>query len=189
MLFCAFRFKANYLKTRSLSTFGREASLQRPKLPPPPRKVIGKPIKSHSLLCKVCFPSKMGCSPLKKGMFPSQKRCSVDKISASYMCLGFFSSSLSTISIHPLKISDRTLEKIPCQARTASLMFFFSCQFLLRLVVLVTDHTRPLESLNKGDRVVVPWYLVHTLVKPAPKSSRTVTKFKRSIQDEGQSRL
>ena len=60
----------------------------------------------------------------------------------------------------PLKISDRTLEKIPSQVRTASSMFCFSCRFLLRLVVLVTDHTKPLESLNRGDRVVVPCYLI-----------------------------
>ena len=82
--------------------------------------------------------------------------------------LRIFSSSLSTVP--PLKISDTTLEKISSQARTASPMFFFSCRFLLRLVVLITDHTKPLESLNRGDRVVVPWYLVHTLVKPVPKA-------------------
>ena len=60
----------------------------------------------------------------------------------------------------PLKISDRTLGKIPSQARTAASMFCFSCRFLLTLVVLVTDHTKPLESLNRGDRVVVPCYLI-----------------------------
>ena len=89
------------------------------------------------------------------------------------MCLGFFSSSLPTVPL--LKISNRTLGKIPSQARTASSMFFFSYRFLLRLVVLVTDHTKPLESLNRGDRVVVPWYLIGStwpihLVEPVPKA-------------------
>ena len=37
-------------------------------------------------------------------------------------------------------------------------------------MVLVTGHTKPLESLNRGDRVVVPSYLVHTLVEPVPKA-------------------
>ena len=87
-------------------------------------------------------------------MFPSKKGRSIKKISASYMCLGFFSSSLSNVP------SDRTLEKIPSQARTASSMFCFSCRFLLRLVVLVTDHTKPLERLNRGDRVEVPRHLI-----------------------------
>ena len=137
------------------------------------------------LSCKVCFPLKMGCSPLKKGCFLPKK--GVHKISASYMCSGSFSSSLSTV--HPLNTSDRTLEKIPSQARTASSMCFFSCQLLLRLVVLVTDRTKPLERLNRGDRVVVPWYLIHTLVEPVPEGSGTVTKFKRSMQDEGKLRL
>ena len=43
-------------------------------------------------------------------------------------------------------------------------------------MVLVTDHTKPLERLNRGDRVEVPrhligstWY-VHTLVEPVPKA-------------------
>ena len=43
-------------------------------------------------------------------------------------------------------------------------------------MVLVTDHTNPLERLNRGDRVEVPrhligstWY-VHTLVEPVPKA-------------------
>ena len=87
-------------------------------------------------------------------MFPSQKGRSIEKISASYMCLGFFSSSLSKVP------SDRTLEKIPSQARTASSMFCFSCRFLLGLGVLVTDHTKPLERLNRGDRVEVPRHLI-----------------------------
>ena len=87
-------------------------------------------------------------------MFPSQKGCSIEKISASYMCLGVFSSSLSKVP------SDRTLERIPSEARTASSMFCFSCRFLLRLVVLVTDYTKPLERLNRGDRVEVPRQLI-----------------------------
>ena len=87
-------------------------------------------------------------------MFPSQKGRSIEKISASYMCLGFFSSSLSKVP------SDRTLEKIPSQAKTASSMFCFSCRFLLRLVVVVTDHTKPLERLNRGDRIEVTRHLI-----------------------------
>ena len=132
--------------------------LQRPELPRPPRKVIGKRIKNRVPLMKSLFTRKNGAFSFEEGMFPSQNGCSVEKLWASYMCLGFFSSSLSTVP--PLKISIRTLEKIPSQARTASSMFFFSCRFLLRLVVLVTDHTKPLESLNRFDRVVVPWYLI-----------------------------
>ena len=38
-------------------------------------------------------------------------------------------------------------------------------------MVLVTDHTKPLESLNRGDRVVVPCYLIGgTMVEPVPKA-------------------
>ena len=98
----------------------------------------------------------------EEGMFPSQKGCSVENISASYVCLGFFYHHYLQSSPPPpkKKISNRTLEKIPSQARTASSMFFFFCRFLLRLVVLVTDHTKPLEDLNRGDRVVAPWYLI-----------------------------
>ena len=87
-------------------------------------------------------------------MFPSQKGLRKEKISASYMCLGFFSSSLSKVP------SDRTLEKMPPQARTASSMFCFSCRLLLRLMVLVTDNTKPLERLNRGDSVEVPRHLI-----------------------------
>ena len=107
---------------------------------------------------KSMFSHKNGVFSFEGGMFPSQKGCSVEKISASYMCLGHF--FIITVYSPPLKVSDRTLEKIPSQARTASSMFFVSWWFLLRLVVLVTDHTKPLESLNRGDRVVVPWYLI-----------------------------
>ena len=108
------------------------------------------------------FSRKNGTFSFEEGMFPSQKGCSVEKISASYMRLGFFSSSLSTAPPPPpqLKIPNRTLEKIPSQDRAVSSMFFFSCRSLLRLVVLVTDHTKPLGSLNRGDRVVVLWYLI-----------------------------
>ena len=109
---------------------------------------------------KSLFSRKNGAFSFKEGMFPSQKGYSVEKMSASYMCSGSFSSStLSTVPPPARKISNRTLEKIPSQARTASSMFF-SCRFLLRLVVLVTDHTKPLESLNRCDRDVVPWYLI-----------------------------
>ena len=92
---------------------------------------------------KSLFSRKHGAFSFEERMFPSQKGCSVEKISASYMWLGVSSSSLSTVP--PLKISDRTLEKISSQSRTASSMFFFSCRFLLRLAVLVTDHTKPPE--------------------------------------------
>ena len=131
-----------------------EASLQRPELPRPPRKVIGKRIRNRVSLMKSLFSRKNGVFSFEEAMFPSQKGRSIEKISASYMCLGFFSLSLSKVP------SDRTLEKIPSQARTASSMFCFSCRFLLRLVVLVTYHTKPLESLNRGDRVVVPCHLI-----------------------------
>ena len=140
---------------------GGEASLQRPELPRPPRKVISKRIKNRVSLMKSLFSRKNGVFSFGEGMFPSQKGCSVEKNSASYECLGFFHHHClqSPPPPPPLKISNRTLEKIPSQARIASSMFFFSCRFLLRLVVLVTDHTKSLESLNRGDRVVVPWYL------------------------------
>ena len=122
-----------------------EASLRRPELPRPPRKVIGKRIRNRVSLMK---------SLLWRSVFPSQKGRSIEKISASNMCVGFFSSSLSKVP------SERTLEKIPSQARTASSKFCFSCRFLLRLVVLVTDHTKPLERLNRGYRVEVPRHLI-----------------------------
>ena len=118
---------------------------------------------------KSLFSRKNGVFSFEEGMFPSQKGCSTEKISASYMCLGFCRHHCLQ---YPTKISDRTLEKIPSQDRTASSVFCFSCRFLLRLVVLVTNHTKALESLNRGDRVVLPdrWYLVHILMEPLPKA-------------------
>ena len=109
----------------------REASLQRPELSRPPRKVIGKRIRNRVSLMK---------SLLWRSDVSLPKGRSIEKISASYMCLGFVSSSLSKVP------SDRTMEKIPSQARTASSMFCFSCRFLLRLVVLVTGP----QSLWRG---------------------------------------
>ena len=104
---------------------------------------------------KSLFSHKNEVFSFEERMFPSQRGCSGEKISASYMCLGLF--LIITVYSPPLKVSDRTLDIIPSQARTASSMFFFSCRFLLRLLVLVTDHTKPLlESLNRGDRVVAP---------------------------------
>ena len=100
---------------------------------------------------------KNGVFSFEEGMFLPPKGCSIEKIPASYMYLGFYHHHCLQ---YPTKISDRTLEKIPSQARTASSVFCFSCRFLLRLVVLVTDHTKPLKSLNRGDRVVVPCYLI-----------------------------
>ena len=91
-------------------------------------------------------------------MFPSQKGCSIKKKFGQLHVLRIF--FIIIVYSTPLKISDRNLEKIPSQARTASSMFCFSCRFLLRLVVLVTDHTKPLESLNRGNRVVIPCYLI-----------------------------
>ena len=44
-------------------------------------------------------------------------------------------------------------------------------------MVLVTDHTKLLESLNRGDRVVVSSYLVHTLVEPIPKLVELVLNY------------
>ena len=66
---------------------------------------------------KSLFYRKNGVFTFEEGMFPSQKGCGVEKISASYMCSGSFLSSLSTV--RPLKLSNGTLEKIPSQARTA----------------------------------------------------------------------
>ena len=99
----------------------------------------------------------MGCSPLKKGCFPPKKGVVQKKFRPATCAKDFFVIIACRI---PLKISDRTLEKIPSQARTASSVFCFSCRFLLRLVVLVTSHTKPLESLNRGDKVAVPCYLI-----------------------------
>ena len=44
-------------------------------------------------------------------------------------------------------------------------------------MLLATDHTKLLESLNRGDRVVVSSYLVHTLVEPIPKLVELVLNY------------
>ena len=51
---------------------GGEASLQRPELPRPPRKVIGKRIKNRVSLMKSFFSRKNGVF-LKKACFPPKK--------------------------------------------------------------------------------------------------------------------
>ena len=150
MLFCVSRFKVHYLKPGFHLILGGEASLQGPELPRPPRKVIGKRIKNRVSLMKSLFSHKNGVFSFEEGMLPSQKGCSVEKISASYICLGFFHHHCLQ---SPLKISNRTLEKILSQARTAFTMFFFSCRFLLRLVALVTDNTKPLERYKASREI------------------------------------
>ena len=127
--------KATTWKPGLLLILCGEASLQRPEFPRPPRKVIDKRIKNRVSLMKSSFSRKNGVFSIEEGMFSSQKGCSVGKNFCQLHVLRIFSSSLSIVS--PLKVSNRTLEKISSQARKASPMCFFSCQFLLRLVELV----------------------------------------------------
>ena len=49
----------------------------------------------------------------------------------------------------PLKISDRTMEKISSQARFLNVLLFLS----ISVETGGSGHTKPLESLNRGDKV------------------------------------
>ena len=83
----------------------------------------------------------MECSPLKKDVSLS-KRVRHRNNFPSYICIAFSSSSAT------VPCPTKTLGRISFQPIAASSLFFFSCRFLTSLVVLFTDYTKPLESLN-----------------------------------------
>ena len=128
-----------------------DTSLQRPELPSPSQKnpnknKIGKQIKNGVSLIKRLFSHKNRIFSLEKGMLPFLIGRGIEKISASYICISFF---IIIIIYNPsplLKIPNRIPAKTPFQARTTSSLFFFSCRFLLTLVVLFTVRTKPIRE-------------------------------------------
>ena len=105
---------------------------------------------------KNLFSRKNGVSSFENEMFPSQKKMS-HRYRKNFRQLHvhrFFHHRPLQFPV-PLKIAKRTLGKTSFQARTASSLLFFPCRFLSSLIVLFTDHARPLESLNRQEELIM----------------------------------
>ena len=89
----------------------------------------------------------------EEGMFSSQQGYSIEKISVSYTYLGFFHH-------HCLQYPTKNLR----EPWRESLLRPGFLSVLLFLSISVetggSGHTKPLESLNRGNRVVISCYLI-----------------------------
>ena len=130
-----------------------QGSLQRPELPS--RKNIGKQIKNCVSLMKRALSHKNGVLSCEEGIFPFQKGCGIEKISVSYLCMGFFIIIYYSLLL-PLEIPKRTIRNTPFQARTAFLLFFYSCQSWW-FDSQITDKPveSPLESLYRQEELII----------------------------------